>query len=878
MNDPNTEDNSNNTVSHQEFVQLFSNGMRFNHKTALKPKQVNNQQTPNFENKTQDLNKNLNNREFKVTESKTNHTTNKNQIRNNNLKKESKNKGTNNNNNKNNLKSESNNNHNKNKNKKGVLKKYIKKKNLRKKNPSSGSITNLPFQEVKEQNESLDHKRKKIHYDQNNKKLQKQNNDPNSTKSRTKKPQNNRINQKKTQNNQNNNNTNNNNNNNNNNSNDQNNNTSGVKLSAIYSRRNQNQNSFGGTKLPKLNPWISSDGDLLSQFRPRASTFLFDQINMGSFDNRDWTHRMSEPTTNQKKKYQQTLKQNKTVSNNSNNVNNNLGIVINNQNKNDNSKNNNNINFKQNFQRGWVNNNFLGGNPQFNTFSKMNMNKNIRMNERIQNPMQSGVNQNYYYRQQNQFYYPSNNNQKNFNYWQNVNSNNNNSVIINNGNSSMKDKRNLKVTSSYTNLNLNNQEKIRMGEYFGHSLPSRNLFIGNGQNQNKFMSQNKNNLNYTRNKPFQNFNNYKVSKNQDQDFLQKQNEVKNPNYINNYKNIPTLLDQFRENPEDFNSVPLSELYNELIPFCTDQLGSRLIRVKLEISSTNEKRSCWAIISPKAEYLLKNVFGNYIIQKFCEVGLPEHVKEIIDIIKGNVYRWSLDIYACRVVQKAFEVANYEDKASMVNEIYEKSISLVKDQNGNHVIQKCLECLTDELRSKIVLNLIDHIFQLSVHGFGCRTIQQLLKYYRGEYFISIVDKLLEDLPELILNQYGNYIVQNLLEFCDDEKKMPIFQIVNYRFLEFSTHKFASNVVEKCIIFGTLEEHKVIMNLLIANNGKTLKFLMNDRFGNYVIQRLIEKCNNFQTNPVLNYLLNYGDEWKKFSYGRHILKKINSMGYYN
>ncbi|KAJ3450885.1 mateRNAl protein pumilio [Anaeramoeba flamelloides] len=386
-----------------------------------------------------------------------------------------------------------------------------------------------------------------------------------------------------------------------------------------------------------------------------------------------------------------------------------------------------------------------------------------------------------------------------------------------------------------------------------------NLFGYQNQNQNQNQNKNKN-----------------QNQIQNQNKFQYSNKIENKEY-NNFEQFPSLLGQFRENPEDFNSIPLSQLYNELIAFCTDQLGSRFIQLKLENSSTNEKKSFWAIISPKAEYLLKNVFGNYVIQKICGVGLPEHIKEIINIIKGNVYQLSIDIYACRVVQKAFEEAKYEEKVSMVNEIYERSLSLVKDQNGNHVIQKCLECLTDELRSKSVLNLVDHIVQLSVLGFGCRAIQQLLKHYRGEYFGVIVDKLLGSVPNLIMNQYGNYIVQNLLEFCKDEQKITIFQIVNFRFLEFSTHKFASNVVEKCIIFGTSEEHSIVINLLIANNFKNLKLLINDKFGNYVIQRLIQLYSNYQTNPVLNYLLNYYEEGKNLSFGKHILKKLNSLGFY-
>ncbi|KAJ3427202.1 mateRNAl protein pumilio [Anaeramoeba flamelloides] len=614
----------------------------------------------------------------------------------------------------------------------------------------------------------------------------------------------------------------------------------------------------GGTKLRSNNPWVSSDGDLLSHFRPRVSHFILDQRNMNNWNNSNWSFTKNE-ISNNKKNINETPNMSKNQ--NGKNIKNNISTF---SNRSHNQENLNNIQLKRspysketpqfNINKSYqdfsntpynqFNSPKIFNNPQKTESSKIESGNGLLNNGMSKMSMGGRI--------------------RSFGNYQNLNS-------YRIPNSRIKGKKNQLTTQSYTHINLNVSGKK---EYYNDLTHYNQQYRINNQNrqQNKNKSQ-QNLFGYIQNQNHKQNLNLKLN----QDHIEFPNQNKNKKLIG-YESYPSLLEQFRENPEAFNSVPLSELFNELIVFCTDQLGARFIQLKLDNSSANEKIAFWSIISTKVEYLIKNVFGNYVIQKYLEVGLPEHIEEIIKSIKGRVYHLSRDIYSCRVVQKAFEVAKYEDKVDMVNEIYEKSILLVKDQNGNHVIQKCLQCLTDELRSKIVLNLVDHIVQLSFHGFGCRVIQQLLKYYRGEYFDNIVDKLLRSVPNLIMNQSGNYVVQNLLEFCTkSEQKIPIFQMVNYRFIELSTHKFASNVVEKCIIFGTPEEHTIITNLLSANNFKFLKILLNDRFGNYVVQRLIGTFNKYQKNHVLNYLLNCYNEWKNFAYGKHILKKLNSVGFY-
>lgn len=97
---------------------------------------------------------------------------------------------------------------------------------------------------------------------------------------------------------------------------------------------------------------------------------------------------------------------------------------------------------------------------------------------------------------------------------------------------------------------------------------------------------------------------------------------------------------------------------------------------------------------------------------------------------QVLSLSLQLYSCRVIQKALEVLPLDQKIGMVAELDGALMRCVRDQNGNHVIQKVIECVpTDH-----IINLLDtfngNLVSLSQHPFGCRVMQRILEHCSDE----------------------------------------------------------------------------------------------------------------------------------------------------
>lgn len=310
-------------------------------------------------------------------------------------------------------------------------------------------------------------------------------------------------------------------------------------------------------------------------------------------------------------------------------------------------------------------------------------------------------------------------------------------------------------------------------------------------------------------------------------------------------------------------------------FSGDQQGSRFIQQKLETANSDEKDQVFREIKPNAIQLMKDVFGNYVIQKFFEHGSQVQKKVLAGIMKGQFADLAVQTYACRVVQKVryihprrdfrergskhllvrhppplltnyvnidlvqvLEHALVEQQVELIKELEPDVLKIVKDQHGNHVIQRIIQLVPREYTDFIMDCFRGRVHELSKHTYGCRVIQRVMEHGTDADKAMVMEEIHTCCQALITDQYGNYVTQHVIRRGrpDDQSKMK--SLVIAELLTLSKHKFASNVVEKCIEFGTPEELRTIRTVLTtpdADGNDPLPSMIKDQYGNYVIRKL-------------------------------------------
>lgn len=95
---------------------------------------------------------------------------------------------------------------------------------------------------------------------------------------------------------------------------------------------------------------------------------------------------------------------------------------------------------------------------------------------------------------------------------------------------------------------------------------------------------------------------------------------------------------------------------------------------------------------------------------------------------------------------------------------------------------------------------------------------------DWKLKISNIIIHNINYLIKDPYGNYVVQYTFEL----KLNEIIQVAKNNFIDLATHKFASNVIEKCFdgnYNNYLEEIYISTDSL-----DNLHLLLTDPYGNY------------------------------------------------
>ena len=150
----------------------------------------------------------------------------------------------------------------------------------------------------------------------------------------------------------------------------------------------------------------------------------------------------------------------------------------------------------------------------------------------------------------------------------------------------------------------------------------------------------------------------------------------------------------------------------------------------------------------------------------------------------------------------------------------------------------------------------------------------EYSRDEINKSIVD--------LCQDQYGNYVIQHLLEKRGGEHCQEVYDALKTRIYDMSIHKFASNVIERCLHFGTKDQKDDLINEIVSKDDNvhdSLITLVKDKFGNYVVQKMIEYAPEEQKQKIIEHIVNNAElKKKKENFAKHVISYIEKKGYIN
>ena len=342
---------------------------------------------------------------------------------------------------------------------------------------------------------------------------------------------------------------------------------------------------------------------------------------------------------------------------------------------------------------------------------------------------------------------------------------------------------------------------------------------------------------------------------------------------------PDTVYHIQEVSMNLGRPPTSKLARQYTRMARDKQECRVLQQELQDGTPEQRALIFNALFSQFHELISDASANYVIQKLCEVATPEQQNQMAKYFLQTATTVVEHPNGCRVLQKFIETTDVANIDALFCALEGNLIDLCRSLNGNHIVQRFIELLPNRI-DEIITILRPQVVELGVDNCGCRVVQKLFDQISIDRLRPLVEEVLTRATTLAKNQYGNYVVQSILKSGERRYVSELIRSFTGHFYEFSVHKFASNVIEKCIRGATPEQREQIFEEVIGDgtgykSDKILQ-LIKDQFGNYVIQRIIEFGTEDQQNAIYNVVCEAYDELITVNYAKHVISRLEKLNY--
>ncbi|XP_042464446.1 pumilio homolog 15-like [Zingiber officinale] len=273
-------------------------------------------------------------------------------------------------------------------------------------------------------------------------------------------------------------------------------------------------------------------------------------------------------------------------------------------------------------------------------------------------------------------------------------------------------------------------------------------------------------------------------------------------------------------------------------------------------------------------LMTNSSWSSLVQKIVKKCNEEQLKRLVERISRNGFellKLCCNHHATRVVQKIIEKLRRAGQYRMiVVALKPHVVTLIKDSNGSHVAECCFK-FPPEYREPLFEDAVTNCVELARDGQGCCVLQKYMELVEGDQKFLLLRTLTSNAFDLSQDPSGNYVVQHIMEQEISWATNAILDQLEGCYALLSLQKVASHVVERCLIAATGERlDSMIMELI--RDPRTLLYISQNQYGNYVIQTARKQCTGALLAAFREAIRLLAPALGSNPYGRKVLASIN------
>ena len=359
----------------------------------------------------------------------------------------------------------------------------------------------------------------------------------------------------------------------------------------------------------------------------------------------------------------------------------------------------------------------------------------------------------------------------------------------------------------------------------------------------------------------------------------------------------TTIQHRRRNGSFDGCASLYDYKGSIVNLSKYQPGCRFIQKQLDAARSGDEgarlvKLVLDEVMPSLEEVLTDTYGQYLIPNLVAHCSTEQRIAIIEAIKPNIFELScskkkdthtqiklilcpffIDTYGSHGLQKMLAPLS-DAEAELFGQALDRHVlALSKDPKGNYILQTYLKTFGPGPRVQFIVDrLCEHISQVSMDKVGCTVMCKCVENGSEEQRRQIVHLVAQNVCEFVQDQFANYVVQDVLNVCDGALASLVVHRLFGKVAPLCFQKFSSNVVEKCLEASTGRPEFERLYDEIVGSEAMLKKMLQDPYGNFVVQKLLDTSNAEQHERLTRVINPLIKDIKTSQYAIHIHKKLN------
>ena len=231
--------------------------------------------------------------------------------------------------------------------------------------------------------------------------------------------------------------------------------------------------------------------------------------------------------------------------------------------------------------------------------------------------------------------------------------------------------------------------------------------------------------------------------------------------------------------------------------------------------------------------------------------------------GHVRRLSRDQVGCRLLQQALDEEGDTAATSILNEGLSFWGEAMVDPFGNYLFQKILEKITPAERVLLIKTVSPRLVNASLNLHGTRSVQKVVELCAIDEAIHVVSgtdgsadsKKKETAAEILtkaltpaaarlcIDSHGNHVIQRILLKLPYQYSQFVFEAVANSVGDVARHRHGCCVIQRCLDSPPSGARSNLVRKIVE---KSLE-LMQDAYGNYVVQYVLDVCSDEDVHSV-------------------------------